>query len=97
MLPSELMSSIITKAKTLKKTIVLPDATDERAIQAAHSLAKDGIANPILIGDAQAIEAQAKKTSTPLSGIRIVDPLKSDKLSDFSHVFFNLEGQGNQV
>ena len=90
MLPSDLMSSIVLKAKTLRKTIVLPDATDERAIQAAHILVKDGIANPILIGDAQAIEAQAKKTNTPLSGIRMVDPQKSDKISDFSHVFFNL-------
>ena len=90
MLPSELMSSIVSKAKTLKKTIVLPDATDERAIQAAHILVKDGIASPILVGDAQAIEAQAKKINSPLSGIRVVDPQKSDKLSDFSHVFFNL-------
>ena len=84
------MSSIVTKAKTLKKTIVLPDATDERAIQAAHLLVKEGIANPILIGDSQAIEAQAKKVNTPLSGIRVVDPHTSDQLSGFSHVFFNL-------
>ena len=90
MLPSELMSSIVSKAKTLKKTIVFPDATDERAIQAAHILVKDGIANPILVGDAQALEAHAKKINSPLSGIRVVDPQKSDKLSDFSHVFFNL-------
>ena len=90
MLPSELMGNIASKAKTLKKTIVLPDATDERAIQAAHILVKDGIASPILVGDAQAIEAQAKKINSPLSGIRVVDPHKSDKLSDFSHVFFNL-------
>ena len=90
MLPSELMSSIVSKAKTLKKTIVFPDATDERAIQAAHILVKDGIANPILVGDAQALEAHAKKINSHLSGIRVVDPQKSDKLSDFSHVFFNL-------
>ena len=64
MLPSELISNIVSKAKTLKKTIVLPDATDERAIQAAHILVKDGIASPILVGDAQAIEAQAKKINS---------------------------------
>ncbi len=90
MLPSELMTGILAKAKTLKKTIVLPDATDERSIQAARILTDQGIVAPILIGDAQAIEAQAKKIGTSLSGIRVVDPKKSDKLSDFSHVFFNL-------
>lgn len=90
MLPSELMNSILVKAKTLKRTIVLPDATDERAIQAARLLVDNDIVTPILIGDMQAITAQAKKVGTVLSGIRIVDPQTSDKLSDFSHVFFHL-------
>jgi phosphate acetyltransferase len=90
MLPSELMTSIVSNAKSLRKTIVLPDATDERAIQAARILVDGDIVTPILIGDTRAIEAQAKTVATSLSGIRIVDPLRSDKLSDFSHVFFNL-------
>ena len=90
MLPSELVSSIVAKAKTLKKTIVLPDATDERGIQAARILTDDGIVFPILVGDIQAIEMQAKKIGTSLSGIRTIDPQKSEKLSDFSHAFFNL-------
>jgi phosphate acetyltransferase len=90
MLPSELMNSILAKAKTLKRTIVLPDATDERAVQAARILVDNTIATPILIGDVRAVEAQAKKVGTSLSGIRIVDPQTSDKLSDFSRVFFHV-------
>jgi len=90
MLPSELMSSIVAKAKGLKRTVVLPDATDERAIQAARILADQGIAHPVLIGKTGAIQEAAKKSGTALGGIRIVDPELSDKLSDFSHVFFNL-------
>ena len=90
MLPSELMGSILAKAKTLKKTIVLPDATDDRAIQAARKLVDDNIVVPILVGNTQTIEDQAKKISVSLSGVRIVDPEKSERLSDFSHVFFNL-------
>ncbi len=90
MIPTDLIKNIILKAKSLKKTVVLPDATDERAIQAARLLTDDGIATPILIGDTRAIEEQAKKTGTSLTGIRLVDPKQSEKLSDFSHVFFNL-------
>ncbi|MDL1891450.1 phosphate acetyltransferase [Sphingobacteriales bacterium CHB3] len=89
-MPSELMNSIHLKAKSLKKSIVLPDATDERAIQAARILLDKGLVAPILIGDAGAIEEQAKKTSVQLGGIRVIDPKKSEKLSDFSHIFFNL-------
>jgi len=90
MLPSELMTGIVTKAKSLKRTIVLPDATDERAIQAARILADKGIVQPVLIGKTAVIQDQAKKSNTALGGIRIIDPETSDKLSDFSHIYFNL-------
>ncbi|HUI10931.1 MAG TPA: phosphate acetyltransferase [Bacteroidota bacterium] len=90
MLPSELMSSIVAKAKSLKRTIVLPDATDERAIQAARILADKSIAQPVLIGKASLIQDQARKSGTALAGIRIIDPETSDRLSDFSHIYFNL-------
>ena len=74
MIPNDLMKNITQKAKSLKKTVVLPDATDERAIQAARILVDEGIATPILVGDNQAIDSQAKKVGTSLSGIRVVDP-----------------------
>lgn len=90
MMPLQLMNSIITKARSLKRTIVFPDATDERTIQAARMLVDQGIVTPVLIGDQQEIESQARKVGALPSGIRIVDPRKAEKLSDFSHVFFNL-------
>lgn len=90
MLPSELITHIRTKASSLRKTIVLPDATDERTIRAARIMMDERIASPILVGDQRAIEAQAQKAGVPLSGIRLVDPARSEKLSDFSHIFFNL-------
>ena len=90
MKPADLMNSIVAKAKSLNKTIVLPDATDERAIQAARSLSDQKIAIPILIGDQQAIEGQAKKVGTSLAGLRVIDPRQSDKLGEFSNVFYNL-------
>lgn len=90
MIPSDFMSSIHAKAKSLKRTIVLPDATDERAIQAARILQDKAIATPILIGNIQTIDTQAKKTGTSLSGIRMIDPLASDQLDRFSQMFYEL-------
>lgn len=90
MMPSDLLNTIHAKAKSLKKTIVLPDATDARAIQAARILEDKGIANPILVGDARAIEDEARKVNVSLGGIRIVDPQRSEMLSNFSHVLFNV-------
>ncbi len=89
MMPSALMKHILKTASNTKKTIVLPDAADERTILAARQLVDREIANPILVGSEIEIIAQAKKNATALSGIRIVDPKTSGKLSDFSHIFFN--------
>ncbi len=90
MVPSELLTSIKENAKKQKKTIVLPDALDERAIKASRIILDEGIANPILIGDEVQIRAKAESLNVSLQGIRVIDPKKSDNLSNFSHIFYNL-------
>jgi phosphate acetyltransferase len=90
MIPSQLLQSIKEQAKRLHRTVVLPDALDERAIKAAAIIHNDGIANPILVGNEAQIRSKSQSLSVPLNSIRIVDPMKSDKLSDFSHVFYNI-------
>jgi phosphate acetyltransferase len=90
MIPSQLMTSVKEQAKKFKKTVVLPDSTDERVLKAARILVDEGIAQPVLVGDEEKIRALGSSLSLSLSGVRIVDPLKSEKLSDFAHIFFNL-------
>lgn len=85
-----LLDEIKTKAIKLKRHIVLPDATDERAIRAARTCVDEGIATISLVGDESEIRNKAKQIGVPLDKVRIVDPAKSDKLSDFTHVYFNL-------
>ena len=90
MLPSEFMDGILDKARNLRKTIVLPDATDERAVQAARILTDKRIALPLLIGKASAIEEQAKKAGISLAGVRLVDPEISEKRDEYASIYFNL-------
>lgn len=87
---SGLIEQIKEKAKQRRKTIVLPEAHDERVIQAAEKLQKEGICSVILLGDENKIREDAKKLNVDLTGIRIIDPLKSDKLTDFTNIYFNL-------
>ena len=87
--PKNFISDIHTKAKELRKTIVLPDALDPRAIKAARIIVDKELATPILVGDEAQIRSKAETESVSLQGVRIVDPAKSDKLSDFSHMYFN--------
>jgi phosphate acetyltransferase len=90
MIPTLLLTSVKEQAKRIKRTAVLPDALDERALKAARIITDEGIAHIILIGNEEQIQTKAKALNIALSGIRVIDPVKSDKLSDFSHIFFNL-------
>lgn len=90
MTPTELIQGIVEKSKSLKKTIVFPDATDERAIQAARILQDKGIVTPVLIGDRTAIEAQARKCGTSLAGIQTIDPATSERREAFAEIFYTL-------
>ena len=90
MTPSELMNGIHSKAKSLKKTVVFPDATDERAIQASRILLDQGLVTPVLIGDRGAIEAAMQKTGTSPAGIQVIDPATSDRLGGFANTFYEL-------
>jgi len=87
---AKLIDEIQSKAKQNKKHIVLPDALDERAIQAARIILDEQIANISLVGSEEAIRAKAQQLGVGLEKIHIVDHKKSEKLSDFAHVFFNL-------
>ena len=87
---SGLIEQIKMKAKQRKKTIVLPEAHDERVIKAAEKLIKEGICSVILLGNENKIREDAKNLNVDLTGIRIIDPLKSDKLTDFTNIYFNL-------
>jgi phosphate acetyltransferase len=90
MTPNELMSSIHEKAKKLGKTVVFPDATDERAIQAARILLDQGLVRPVLIGATGPVTEQAKKVGTSLRGIDVVDPATSELREPFAEKFYEL-------
>ena len=90
MMPSQLLTSVKEQAKRMKKTVVLPDATDERTIKAALILFEEGIAIPVLIGNEDQIRLKAQSIGSSLDAIRIVDPVVSDRLSDYSNIFFNM-------
>jgi phosphate acetyltransferase len=90
MTPPELIQNIIKKSQSLRKTVVFPDATDERAIQAARILQEKSIVTPVLLGDASAIEKSAKASGTPLLKITVIDPRHAENRKEFAEIFYGL-------
>jgi phosphate acetyltransferase len=85
-----LLNEIKEKASALKKTIVLPESHDERVLKAAEILTKEKIVSVITLGNEDIIRSDVKRLGVDLTGVRIIDQSKSDKLSDFTNIFFNL-------
>ncbi|MEE9450287.1 MAG: phosphate acetyltransferase [Ignavibacteriaceae bacterium] len=87
---SSILEEIKNKAIKLNKTIVLPESHDERVLKAAEILAREKIVSVITLGNDDRIRNDAKKLDVDLTGIRVIDPSTSDKLSDFTNLYFNL-------
>jgi len=85
----ELLKQIRERASQKKKTIVLPESHDERVLRAAEILVKENVASIITLGNEDKIRKDAASAGVDLQGIRIIDPDKSEKLSDFANIFYN--------
>ena len=80
------IDTLIDRAKAGKKTIVLPEGNDERILEAAQEALAQGIANIIILGDADEIAAKGYN----LEGATIIDPATSDKQEEFAELLYEL-------
>lgn len=80
------IDTLIDRAKADKKTIVLPEGNDERILEAAQEALAQGIANIIILGDADEIAAKGYN----LEGATIIDPATSDKQEGFANLLYEL-------
>ncbi len=82
------IDSIIEKARSDKKTIVLPESYDPRTIEACSKILQKGIADVVLIGDKEKIEAVAPEWD--ISGAKIIDPAASADYDSFVEAFYEM-------
>ena len=71
---SDFLSRIIDKAKQDIQTIVLPEGSDARVIEAARKITDEGIAKCVVLGS----EAEVAAHGIGLAGIEVVDPATSE-------------------
>lgn len=78
------------KAKENLRTIVLPEGEEERNLKAAGIIAKEKIANIVLVGSEKVIKEKAAEYDVVLDGIKIIDPETSEKTKEYSKLFYEL-------
>jgi len=73
----EMMRVVLNKAKNDPKRLALAEGTDEKMIRAAFQIQEQGIANPVLIGEADEIEQTTKRLGLEFDP-EVVDPENGD-------------------
>jgi len=73
------LEKIRRDARRAEKRIVLPESDDDRVLAAAGTVAAEGYAEVILLGNPGPVTARARDLGVGLEGIRIVNPLADDE------------------
>ncbi len=74
----EMMRVVMNKARRSPRRVLLVNGDHEKMIRAAHQLAEEKLAHPILLADPRTIAAKASELQIELSGVTIADPADPD-------------------
>lgn len=81
---SSFLQTMIERAKASKQTIVLPEGSDVRTLQAAEKIIEQDIANLIILGNVDKIKASGYQ----LEGAEIVDPASSELRKELAELLY---------
>ena len=86
-----LIEKIIARAQSNKQRIVLPESLEERTLTAADKALADQLAEIILIGNPDEINALAQKLQlTHIGKATIIDPATSEKTEEYAQLLYEL-------
>jgi phosphate acetyltransferase len=78
-----LVDQIKAKARNNLQTVVLPEGYDDRMVEAAGQIVKDGLAKVVLLGNPETLQAKAKELGASLDRVTLLDPKASPKLEAY--------------
>ena len=94
---TDLFNEVKKAIQGQEKSIVLPEGTDVRVLQAASRLAEEGIVTPILLGNESAVKAAADAASIELTNISVIDPATAPYLEELVELFVERRAGKNTV
>jgi phosphate acetyltransferase len=71
------LATLQERARSRKRRIVLPESTEPRTLQAAVEMRRRGVADPVLVGDADEVRRAFRDAGLPvdkLDGLELVSP-----------------------
>jgi phosphate acetyltransferase len=87
----ELIEAFTGKVKERNFRVALPEGADERIIRAARRLKDEAIAEPVILGKPEQMQAAIEKAGVTLDDIETINPKQSDKLDAYTKKY--IEGR----
>jgi phosphate acetyltransferase len=76
-----------SRVKPMQKRIVLPENNSDRALKAAATVAREGFAKIILVGDPEFLNREAKRLGVSFEGCEIINPATYDRMDELCAYF----------
>lgn len=88
--PLMFQHDLLSRARSKRQRIVLPEGTEERVLRAAEIIRLRDVADITLLGNRGEIEERINSLGLSLGGVAIVDPVSSEWRADFGQRYFEL-------
>jgi phosphate acetyltransferase len=85
--------TLVERAKSDRKHIVLPEGTEERILRAAEILLLRGVVDLTLLGNVEEIRQKASSLGLSLNGAAFMDPADSGRREEYAHTYYELRRQ----
>ncbi|MGI6193656.1 MAG: phosphate acetyltransferase [Christensenellales bacterium] len=84
------IESVVARAKTANKHIVLPEGKEPRVVRAAAIVTAEGIARLTILGKPDEIKKLAEQEGVDISGVQLIDPETAPNLAEYANAFYEL-------
>ncbi len=91
--PLKFEHQLMNQARSDRRTIVLPEASDDRILEAAATLLRRQVADLILLSDEASLRPRAEALGLDLSAARCVDPRDPELLDRFATEYARLRAK----
>jgi phosphate acetyltransferase len=85
--PAMFNARLLARARSARRTIVLPESGDERVLRAAEELVNLDIADLVLLGDPEEVAAAAARLGVELGAAQVVDPVTSPLRQELADLY----------
>jgi phosphate acetyltransferase len=88
--PLMFSAGLLERARSDRRSIVLPEADDDRVLRAAEELVHRGVASLTLVGDPAQVGARIERLGLNLADTTVIDPITSPLRHEFAASYATL-------